>query len=286
MKSTIITAFLVVVAAGFALDTDSARAQSIFLEPNSQGSIHLEALRPGVPIINLSTLTFAYFLSGQIRAGEGLQIRAEVPFMYYKLDEQQYYGESSTEAQSGFGNLYLGLDVGSPNNGFQGEFGLRLPTMDNDSEVVEFGILTDPVERIEAFVPDLVPIYAGANYRFKSDNGFGMRLRMVPVFWMWINEQSQADPEVFVQYSAQAWYEDKKVGVGGGFSGRILITDGGGTGIGERTINQFGFFANYTFGSVMPGFQVRFPLDADLKDATRDNLGMTPSYSLSIGFKL
>ncbi len=286
MKTIIIMVFLVIVGMGLILDTDSARAQSIFLEPNNQGSIHLEALRPGVHFINLNNLSFAYFLSGRIRAGEGLQIRGEIPFMYYRLDDKQLFGESSYEAQSDFGNPYLGLDVGNPDNGFQGEFGFRLPVIDNNSEVIELGILTDPVERIEAFIPDLVPFYAGANYRFKSNNGFAMRVRMVPVFWLWVGDRSDADPEAFVQYSAQAWYEDKKVGVGGGFSGRLILTNSGATGIGERTINQFGFFANYTFGSVMPGFQVRFPLDEDLKGGDWDDLGMAPSYSLSIGLKL
>jgi hypothetical protein len=284
MKCTIIRAILVIVGTVFILEIDSAQAQSIFLEPNGQGSIHLEALRPGIPLINLSNTSFAYFLSGQIQMGEGLQIRAEVPFMYYKLDDKQQYYEPQTEAQTDFGNPYLGLNVGNPDNGLQGEFGIRVPVIDNNSEVTEIGILTDPVERMEAFVPDLLPIYLGGNYRYRSSNGFGMRLRMVPVFWLWVNDRSDADPEVFVQYSAQAWYEDKKVGVGGGFSGRVILTEDE-LDIGERTFHQFGFFANYTFGSVMPGFQVRFPLDGNLKDERWPG-SIGPSYSLSIGLKL
>ena len=107
-----------------------------------------------------------------------------------------------------------------------------------------------------------------------------MRLRMVPVFWLWVGSRSSRDSDLYAMYSAQAWYENEKVGVGGGISVRIIGT-GDADGFDQRSLHQFGFFANYTFGSVMPGFQIRFPLDDGIRAA-----GLNPTYSISFGVKL
>ncbi len=280
MKSPIIIAFLVIVTAVFTLETDSAQAQSIFLEPNSEASIHLEALRPGFDGYDLSATTFAFYLSGRFQVGHDLWMRTEFPFMNYKDDNPLYFGYyvTSTDRKSSFGNPYLGLDFGNSDNGFQGEAGFRVPVVKDYSGAAGEGLATDPVERMEAFVAEVLPIYLGVNYRLKSNDGFGMRLRMIPVFWVGVGDGSNQDTDVFVLYSAQAWFENETVGVGGGLSGRFVAT-GDADGFGERSLHQFGFFANFSFGSVMPGFQVRFPLDEDLER-------FNTSYSFSIGVKL
>lgn len=286
MKSMAILVSLFVLAAVIGLNAGPAGAQSIFLEPNNGAAIHLEALRPNFSGDDFSNLTFTFFLSMRANVGGDLFVRTELPFSNYK-QESYYYDEwgnyvsyGSSNGDTAFGNPYIGLDAGRADNGFQGEFGVRLPVVNESSSAISLGSITDVVERMEAFTRDMLPIYLGVNYRLKTDNGFGMRLRMAPVFWMWIGDRSRADNDIFLLYSAQAWYESGKVGVGGGFSGRFLAT-GEANGFGERSFHQFGFFANYSFGKVMPGFQVRFPLDYDLR-----RYGMNPSYSLSIGYKL
>lgn len=292
MKSRFVGIILILLAASTLFTAGVVQAQSIFLEPNSGPGINLEALRLGSPYANYSNLSFAYYLSANIPVGDGLQLRTEIPWVYYQRDYLAYnydYGYSypyikEGESVNSFGNPYLGVDVGNLFDGFAGEFGIRVPVMNRTSDVGSSEAMNDPVERLEAFAPDILSIFVGGNYRYRSGNGFAMRLRAVPVVWIPVGDQSSADPEVFVIYSAQAWYEDHKVGVGGGFSGRMIMT-GDSEGLGERTLHQFGFFANYQFGNVMPGFQVRFPLDADLKDPFQ-GLGMSPNYSLSIGIKL
>lgn len=280
MKPSMLTVSTVAVAAVFLLGAVSAPAQSIFLEPNNMGSIHLEALRPGFGGVNLSNLSFALFLSGRVQVGETLQIRGDFPYMTYKVEPTDYYwGQSSgSEGKNAIGNPYVGLDVGSPDRGTQGEFGIRLPVVQDTSGAEREGAATDPVERMEAFLPDILPVFLGVNYRHRSSNGFAMRFRFVPVFWFYVGNSS-SDTDLFLLYSAQAWYETEKVGVGGGFSGRAIAT-GDEDGFGERSIHQFGFFANYAFGSFLPGFQIRIPLDQDLKD------NMVPAYSISLGIKL
>lgn len=279
MKILIILVVLVIVAVGFILDTDSARAQSTLLEPNNGAAIHLEILRPNAHNVDISNTSFAFFLSGRVQVGGDLFLRAELPFVNYKEESSSDFWRSP-ENDSQFGNPYLGLDVGNPDNGFQGEFGVRVPVVSNFTETTAAGSAADYIERIEAFLPDLVPIYMGVNYRLKTDNGFGMRLRMVPVFWLWVGDRSNADSDLYAMYSGHAWYENEKVGVGGGISGRIIAT-GDTDGFDDRSLHQFGFFANYTFGSIMPGFQIRFPLDDGIR-----RMGVNPTYSISFGVKL
>ncbi|MEN8006973.1 MAG: hypothetical protein ABFS42_08150 [Candidatus Krumholzibacteriota bacterium] len=285
MKRLIFSAILLIGFSGLILETESARAQSIFLEPNSGAAVQLEALRPNFAGLNLTNTSFTLFLSSRIKVGEDLQVRAEVPFSYFKRDEyyDPYLGNNvqPSQGENSIGNPYLGLEFGKSDNGFKGEAGIRIPVLADFNTASAIGTATDPVERMEAFADELLPIYFGANYNYKSRSGFAMRIRLVPVFWLYLNNTGGSrNNDIFALYSAQAWYEEGKVGVGGGFSGRV-ITTGDASGFGNRSLHQFGFFANYSFGQYMPGFQVRFPLDSDLKDS-----GMNPSYSLSIGIKL
>lgn len=282
MKSLFLSVLLVLLATVLLQGGDSAQAQSIFLEPNNIPAVHLEALRPGLGGMDFSESTFALFLSSRITLGERLQLRAEVPYMTFQVEKINCCGNvysSSTGTENAFGNPYVGVDGGDLERGFQMEFGFRVPVVKDNKTAAQSGILTDPVERMEAFVRDIVPVYMGVNFRHRSQNGFAMRLRLVPVFWIDVGSGSNKDTDIFLLYSAQAWYESGKVGVGGGFSGRFIAT-GEAEGFGERSLHQFGFFANYAFGSFLPGFQVRFPLDEDLKDS------YVPAYSISIGVKL
>jgi hypothetical protein len=275
---------LVLVAFAAVLAPADARAQSIFLEPNSGPGIHLEALRPNISGINFTNLSYSYYLSGRFRAGETLRIRVEVPYVFYKAeygfyDEYGYYVEGTSDGRSSLGNPYLGVEVGSELEGFRGEFGFRLPVVEREDEAWDMGMAADIVERLEAHLPDYLPVYAGGNYKYRSGNGLGLLIRLVPVL-LFYNGEGSGDTEVQIIHSAQVWYEDEKVGVGAGFSGRY---DGSGEAddFGERTLYQFGFFGNYRFGNFMPGFQVRFPLDSDLKDGW-----INTSYSFSLGVAL
>lgn len=263
--------------------TESA-AQSVFLEPNSGPGIHLEALRPNITGINFTNLSYSYYLSGRFRVGDGLRIRMEIPYASYSSEESYYdeygmYHEGTSDRQSSLGNPYLGVEVGSELEGFRGEFGIRLPVVERDSEAWDMGLAADIVERLEAHLPDYLPIYAGGNYKYRSSNGLGLLFRLVPVILVYDGD-GNGDTELQVIHSAQVWYEDAKVGVGAGFSGRYDAS-GEADNFGERTLYQFGFFGNYRFGNFMPGFQVRFPLDSDLKDN-----GLNTSYSISLGVAL
>ena len=273
-KTVYVSLALFILAALFA--ALPAGAQSIFLEPNTGPSLHLEALRPSVGSLDFSFFSYSFYLSGRIRAGETTQLRFEVPYASYKLEDSIF----TATGRSSFGNPYVGAEFGPRDRGVQGEVGIRLPVMSDNAEAAGFGLLADPVERMEAYLDDILPVYAGLSYRHRSAGGFAMMLRAVPVAWIYTGDGS-ADSELFVLHSAQAWYEAEKVALGAGLSGRFLVT-GDGADLGERTLYELGFFANFDLGTFRPGLQVRFPLDADLTD----DLRLDPWYSISLGLEL
>lgn len=253
-----------------------AGAQSIFLEPNTGPSLHLEALRPSVGSVDFSFFSYAFYLSGRVKIGETAQLRFEIPYASYKLENSLF----TETGRSSFGNPYVGAEFGPRDRGVQGEVGIRLPVMSDSAEAAGFGILADPVERVEAYLHDILSVYAGLSYRHRAESGFAMMLRAVPVAWIYTGDRN-ADSEITVLHSAQAWYEAEKVAVGAGLSGRFLVTADGAD-LGQRTLYQLGFFANFDLGTFLPGFQVRIPLDDDLTG----DLRLDPSYSISLGLEL
>jgi hypothetical protein len=199
MKSLVFPVFLVLVATVLLQGIETAQAQSVLLEPNNIAAVQLEALRPNSHYTDISNTSFTFFLSGRFQLGRDHILRAEVPFVNYKEEGSvEYWRKKENDSQ--FGNPYLGLDAGSPQSGFQGEFGVRVPVVSDFTETAAAGSASDYIERIEAFLPDLVPIYLGVNYRVKTENGFGMRLRLVPVFWLWVGDRSNADNDIYVLY--------------------------------------------------------------------------------------
>jgi hypothetical protein len=259
------------------LGAERAGAQSVLLEPNSGAAIHLEALRPSSSDVDISSTSFTFYLSGRFRVGRETFLRAELPFVNYQVENYNWYWNSS-DSGSAVGNPYLGVDLGNPDKGLQWELGMRLPIVTELSEAAAAGSMSDYTERLEAFLPDLMPFQVGANYRLKTDGGFGMRLRLAPVFWLWVGDNSSTDPEIYALYSAQAWFEARNVGIGGGLTGRYRAT-GDGQGFDERSFHQLVFFTNFNFESFAPGFQVRYPLDDDFR-----SMGLETTYSLSLGW--
>ena len=70
MKSPIYPAFLVMITVICFPGAEPAQAQSIFLEPNNIGSVHLEALRPGFGGENLSNPPLPCFFPDAFRRGK------------------------------------------------------------------------------------------------------------------------------------------------------------------------------------------------------------------------
>jgi hypothetical protein len=246
-------------------------AESIWLEPNRGDEIRLEAVLPNILDSEFTTFSMAWFLSGYVAVGDNLYLSADIPYAKFSSDR-------NNASSSSIGNPYLGLNVGRNDSGFMGEFGVRLPLASSKESAVWTGLAIEQVDRPEAFIRDFASIVLGANYRYRSQEGFGMRLRLAPILWFYTGDSNYNDGvEAWIAYSAQFLYISGPVSFGGGFTGRYLATSDG-NGFGESSLNEFDVFLNLDYGLMKPSARLRIPLDEDLTDY------LGPSLVLGLGF--
>ena len=157
-----------------------------------------------------------------------------------------------------------------------GEFGVRLPFASEANLGSAVGAITELVDRVEAFAPDVLALAAAYNDLHNTGGGFAVRARLGAVLDV---PTEGGGVELFALYSAQAWYEDETAAVGGGLSGRLLLTQGN-LDLGERTLHQLALFANVTLGRWIPGLQMRFPIEDDFSRFVDLVVGLSLGYEL------
>lgn len=251
--------------------TVSASAQSLWLEPQTGKGVVLEILRPGIKDADLTFFSRTYYLTGRFAAGEKATFLVEVPYAHVA-------GNNYDVSESGFGNIYLGGEIGPRTSGFRFDFGVRIPTVPADNNTLSVaGAFSDYVDRAEAFVPEVFTGLMALRYRHLARSGFGLDVRMAPVVWFDTSGERSDGTEGWLLMSIQTWAELEKLALGLGYSNRILLTEDDRS-LQERTLEQVVFFANLRFGAWRPGLQVRLPLDEDLQEA------LDPTVALSVGY--
>jgi hypothetical protein len=253
-----------------------APAQSIWLTPPREPVFSLEALKPSFKgANNLTWTTSVFFLSFRVPASEKALFVAEVPFVHSGL-KSNAFGSGSTSNL--LGNPYIGFELGKTGHPVFGELGVRLPLakgFGGGGFADGVGLYTD-FDRFEAFFIEVASITGMLNYRHKAPSGVAVRLRGGPIYTF--STGQNPDSETYLGYSAQVWHESRRVHVGGGLTGRMVLSGGPGS-LGERTIHQLGVFANFPAGKVQPGVHIRLPLDEELSNDLNlvfgVNLGIT-----------
>lgn len=250
----------------------SLDAQSLWLEPGRSTSVWLEVLRPETDegfasLVELEP-TFASsaaFLGGRLPLTSAIGLVAEVPMAYADVEDGELPDEISSTT---LGNPYLGVELGAADAPLWFEVGVRAPLVSDESLGTPLGLVTDFVNRGEAFLNDVVPVNAYANYLWRNGDGVAVRLRGGPSVWIPTEDfvdveegDFLSDPELLASYGAQLWYERPRYNLGAGLTGRAALTDEGG--FDERTAHQAAASANVVFGRFVPGVQFRVPLDDD-----------------------
>jgi hypothetical protein len=231
--------------------------QSIWMEPFRERAVYAEVIKPFFTgNDNMIPTTTTWYLSGRYDFSEKVTFVAEVPFAFAGADTL-----GGTISDNRLGNPYVGLEVHGEDTPIFGEVGLRLalvPEFQEGDLATASGIFTDWVDRAEAFWPELLSLLLAFNVKNVSRSGVGFRLRAAPVFWVGTGDRDEF--EILILYSAQVWYEGGTFDVGGGFSGRVQVTESANT-FGERSMHQFVVAADVRNGIVRPGLQVRVPVD-------------------------
>ncbi|MFQ5771883.1 MAG: hypothetical protein ACE5HX_15215 [bacterium] len=153
--------------------THSATAQPIWLEQSNYQSIALEVLKPKKD--NTTFLSSTFFLSLRLPVRDNLIFVGELPFAH----GQQDFENIDTEAKNKIGNIYLGFDLLRQDSLIFIEAGLRLPLVTSSNIASIFGQLSD-VDRLEAFIPDVVTVFGTINFPYIFPSHLFFRLRSGP----------------------------------------------------------------------------------------------------------
>lgn len=243
-------------------------AQPLWLDRRQDKTIGLEVLIPDFKTEDGDDVSgVALFLSLRAPLSSQLRFVSELPFVHANFESGSFFFDSGS--QNSIGNPYLGLEIGRQNSPVSvfGEIGARAPMASEDNfGAALVGLVTDS-DRLEAFLPNTLPITGALNFHLKEASGFTLRLRGGPSLLIYTEaDEGDDDSDWFIGYSAQAGYESEAVSVLGGVTGRANITEENAD-FGERSVHQLGFAVNVGLGQARPGIHFRLPLDEDLKES-------------------
>jgi len=239
-------------------------------------SLTLEVLRPQFKFRTSnttkasepSTLTTAWFATLTLPIYKNIQFVGQVPFAGGKLVDNPVDTKGSTIGNPAFGLRFdhqnLFIDVG-----------LRLPLAKNGFAGF-IGAIAD-IDRQEAFVPDLLPLYGMiktkisiSKFSVRPYGGatFNIRVERDKLGVDYLRSVFRAranDGELFVVYGGEGGFDLGQFYVGGTYSARTWVSSG--VSFGTGSINQISIRAQYDFGKVIPGAIFRFPVDDILLDS-------------------
>lgn len=240
-------------------------SQSIWLNGGNTNTIGLEIIKPN--FAEEENITFAssvWFVSGKFALAKNVNVLTEIPFAYF----DPTYDSMVDESEFTFGNPYLGVEYRSENSPVSAEFGFRIPNSpgydEKNADAASLGMISEFIDRPEAFVPDIIPLSLFVNYHEKTPQGVVGKLRGGLVMMNYTSDQIEENTDALGHYSAQVGYETSTIAVMGGISGLWWIDSEDNA---EKNWHQLGFTASLNTGKVSPGVSFRMPLDESLRDA-------------------
>lgn len=270
LRSTLAGATLLV-AAGLTAGTLSA--QSLWTNPGAGASLQLEILRPDFRPEELAFggATGAGFVTAHVPLAGAWTLVADLPFSRAAWDAPDGAGSSTL-----VGNPYVGVEWQSAGRLTAG-LGVRAPVGDRDDADKLGPILvgiSGELERMEAFLPETLGLYAAAAYRAPLSGPLSLRLRGGTAF---LTGDGGSD-DLLLGYTGQLRYASGALDARGGLTGRANVTTDDEDA--DRTSHQVVLAADYGIGPVRPGLQLRLPLDGDVRDVTGFTVGIGLGYAL------
>ncbi len=275
MRALRIAGSLLAVSLGIALSSGALAGQSIWQGQTEESNFRLEMMRPTFDEADLTTFSSASFASGRWQATSTSALLIEVPFAYGELSAL----EGSTfdpKAEGTIGNIYVGFEQRAGDAPVFFELGARAPLVDPDEVLACLVGLASDLNRMEAFVPDLVPVNAAVSYRTRFDNGLLLFVKGGPNLWI---PTEGGDVEVFGLTEAHVGYAYDRFGVLAGVAGRALLSED--LNFDERTNFQFGAGAWVEVGRVRPALLLRVPIDEEMRDVLNTIVGFSVDVRLN-----
>lgn len=230
--------------------------QTEWLGPDLERAYWVRVLKPDFEDETLLTGSYALGLRYPF---ESAALIVEVPLAHWGVDRDFFEDRSETA----LGNPYVGAAWGS--GPVEGTVGVRIPLAPDDaSRALGVGFASDPIDRQEAFLPDLVPLTGGmrAETRFGESDAWTFAVRTDASLWLSTRGNGG---EAFLRLGGEIWYEGPRVVAGAGAVAKALATGNAGS------ISQLGGSLDVKLGDGWrPGVEFRLPLHGGFRDDTND----------------
>lgn len=240
-------------------------AQSQWLDYGQEGSsLSIEIIKPvqnvdslaGTVEPDFTTLSGSIFLTGRYAIGKNFVLAADISIASGKFDSEEF-GPSGT--QTIMGNPYIGAEYYLPETPLFFELGMRIPIVPSEKPHAYYNGIYSDLDRAEAFLPDIVPVYFAVNYETISESKILFRARTGVNLWFISKEwETYRDPMVLVDYTLQTGYYDPRVTIIVGLTGMIDLSSD--PRFKEKDhILQYGATITVPFGNFRPGINFRIP---------------------------
>jgi len=210
-----------------------------------------EGLRP-----DFTTFSGSVFLTGRYAIGKNFVLAADISIarVDYKGEEFDVYGKETI-----LGNPYIGAEYYLPETPLFFELGMRIPIVPDNKGIASIcGVYSD-LDRAEAFLPHIVPVYGAVNYEKIFESKILLRARTGINLWFTSKEwETYRDPLVLVDYTLQTGYIHPRVTIIVGLTGRLDVSSD--PRFEEKAhILQYGATLTVPFGNFRPGINFRIP---------------------------
>ena len=245
-------------------------AQNLWEMPSFDRGIGVEIAKPIFDGDGISFATSSTFLSVVWPLSDGVRFVGELPISYAAWDD-----EYENDSDIAMGNPYLGVSLGKEDSNLLGQVGIRLPLVSESGELGEaewVGMFTNRVDRLGAFMPDVVPVGGSATYQYRTEDGFVALFTGGADIWVATDDDSDR-VEAMGLYGARFGYDGPEWTVLGGLLGRGILTEEH-VNLSSGTLHEAGLELAYRGASVQPRFFVRLPLDEDLRDLYDAKVGV------------
>ena len=238
-----------------------ADAQSLWTQRSNRAGIRLEFLSPQFKT-NSPGFSYSYSiltLSGRIPFGGVVAAIVEVPMVW-----ETSRNPISEISANDIGNMFIGIEIGSPESWIFGEVGAR-PFLRQEMKTSMIGGYLGDFDRFEAYYREVTTYELALNVASTERKGFVYRIRVGPTI---VTPESN-EGTTFIDYGAKAGYDDGSLSLYGGFTGRASTESGSG----KNVFHHLGFDLGYRLGSVRPAFFIRLPLDKEINETMPQTIG-------------
>ena len=245
-----------------------ARAQSEWLDYGTGNSVSIEIYKPITPRDSnkyepggiepgFTVPSVAVYLTGRYNLYKDFTLVGEFPFAYGAYDTTNFVVD---ESGAKIGNPYLGAEYRVPKSPLMFELGLRLPLSPDNPVIPSLVGFAADIDRSEAFLRDVVPVYTAVNYESLSESNIYLRGRGGVNIWFNTKKIPGFDtqPEVTFDYTLQVGYFQKYVHVIAGVVGKYDV-DSGPLSSNKNNLVQYGILITGIYKNIRPALSFKVP---------------------------